>query len=723
MMILSPIYHGQRQDYHPPPGPPPFQFPLLPSPPGSPTRLAQLDPDLADSIPYPLLSNRLSLRSQSSLSSPATPPHLEPSSLPPAVAEDDPEQPWNLVPYHVPWGSSYVGYSSGTLPGPEGGKSIFLRSPTPTKNQRTSQACEKCRERKAKCSGSRPACGRCIARGHVCEYGPEIKKVAAPHGGRTISTSSVPSPASSDHSEPKRQRSNTTSSASTYNSSQDEFEFQPKHQARARGVIGEMAHGEMKPSLEFLNAPVVVATSNPSTPKRPTTRSCASVPNFSLLNKSPTSAGGRVGRKRTATESYGYGFGYSATGRGAEGGRGKVNGGDFVAKCQAADAAAVAAGMAVQTSMTPIKIPVPLSLPQLTLASAEPVEAPCLTAKNIPTPAPPAPPTGDTPWSTHGHAQVISPPRLYRLDIPAMPSVDHHNHNHSHSQPQSLSTPISPEIDMDFAFTSGEERDVHTHTLPSQDGVFGSEQPPSTLDSSLYRFSLNADGVGVGVDHESDRNNSQFHGLRYSMSMPHLGGYTISNSGEGNGHGMEGGGMDGTGDVRLEMDMESDSRGVGVGVGIGGVGIGEFATSYDQAGLFLSPGYGSDSQSTPTSYSYSPTTSTSPITAFEHHISPPSSLPYMPSPPSQHHLDSQGHTSLLFAPRASMAYNSSVHTPTDSIADPLANWNISEDMCQDEASLLRGCFNPNDGIQSHHAHSADGRGMRGFDEDIVVLSI
>ena len=26
------------------------------------------------------------------------------------------------------------------------------------------------------CSGSRPACARCIARGHVCEYGPEVKR-------------------------------------------------------------------------------------------------------------------------------------------------------------------------------------------------------------------------------------------------------------------------------------------------------------------------------------------------------------------------------------------------------------------------------------------------------------------------------------------------------------------------------------------------------------------
>lgn len=61
----------------------------------------------------------------------------------------DPEDAWNLIPYHIPWGSAYHGYKGGTLPGPDG-KCLFLRSPTPLKNQRTGQACEKCRERKAK---------------------------------------------------------------------------------------------------------------------------------------------------------------------------------------------------------------------------------------------------------------------------------------------------------------------------------------------------------------------------------------------------------------------------------------------------------------------------------------------------------------------------------------------------------------------------------------------
>lgn len=65
------------------------------------------------------------------------------------------EEPWNLVTYHIPWGPGYEGYDSetGTLPGPDG-ICVFLRSPTPLKRQRTSQACDKCRDRKAKVRSS-----------------------------------------------------------------------------------------------------------------------------------------------------------------------------------------------------------------------------------------------------------------------------------------------------------------------------------------------------------------------------------------------------------------------------------------------------------------------------------------------------------------------------------------------------------------------------------------
>lgn len=49
---------------------------------------------------------------------------------------------------------------------------IFYRTPEPPR-LRTAQACEKCRVRKAKCSGEHPACQRCLLRGLACIYAPE----------------------------------------------------------------------------------------------------------------------------------------------------------------------------------------------------------------------------------------------------------------------------------------------------------------------------------------------------------------------------------------------------------------------------------------------------------------------------------------------------------------------------------------------------------------------
>jgi len=84
----------------------------------------------------------------------------------------DPDDAWNLIPYNVSWGHEYEEYRAGILPGPEG-DCIFLRSPTPLRNQRASEACKKCRERKAKCTGTRPSCARCASRDYLCEYASE----------------------------------------------------------------------------------------------------------------------------------------------------------------------------------------------------------------------------------------------------------------------------------------------------------------------------------------------------------------------------------------------------------------------------------------------------------------------------------------------------------------------------------------------------------------------
>ncbi|KAI0777822.1 hypothetical protein BD413DRAFT_189868 [Trametes elegans] len=95
----------------------------------------------------------------------------------PVAADDN----WHLIPYDVPWGHEYYRYKAGTLPGPEGA-CIFLRSPTPLKNRRTQKACNKCRQRKAKCSGTRPTCTRCLARGYLCEYVEEDPRPARSSG-------------------------------------------------------------------------------------------------------------------------------------------------------------------------------------------------------------------------------------------------------------------------------------------------------------------------------------------------------------------------------------------------------------------------------------------------------------------------------------------------------------------------------------------------------------
>ncbi|OJT02783.1 hypothetical protein TRAPUB_6639 [Trametes pubescens] len=118
---------------------------------------------------YSDLSSGRSSPSQSSA------PHTPTDQLSSYPLEDASEDSWNLIPYDVPWGPEYYHYRTGTLPGPAGA-CLFLRSPTPLKNRRTQKACNKCRQRKAKCTGTRPTCSRCVARGYICEYVEEAKR-------------------------------------------------------------------------------------------------------------------------------------------------------------------------------------------------------------------------------------------------------------------------------------------------------------------------------------------------------------------------------------------------------------------------------------------------------------------------------------------------------------------------------------------------------------------
>ncbi|THH27527.1 hypothetical protein EUX98_g6671 [Antrodiella citrinella] len=161
------------------------------------------------------------------------------SPIPAAEPSVDDGASWNLVPYDVPWGQDYYQYKQGTLPGPDGA-CLFLRSPTPVEKRRTLQACKMCRERKAKCSGDKPNCTRCLARGYLCQYIPDTKKIrpakAGPlrlKGSRSLShpyqrrdSDSLSVASSTDFSE-YSSYSSASSSASYFSPKEEELEFPP----------------------------------------------------------------------------------------------------------------------------------------------------------------------------------------------------------------------------------------------------------------------------------------------------------------------------------------------------------------------------------------------------------------------------------------------------------------------------------------------------------------
>ncbi|KAF6752037.1 hypothetical protein DFP72DRAFT_1134412, partial [Ephemerocybe angulata] len=128
-----------------------------------------------------------------------------------------PYPPPRLSPPTSDFGSSYPlpgrhGPLAGSLDPTTG---IFYRTPDHPR-LRTAQACEKCRTRKAKCSGDHPSCKRCINRGLVCEYAkegrvrgpnkpkskqspPEDEQATASNRNRSSSTNTSSSTSSSDY--------------------------------------------------------------------------------------------------------------------------------------------------------------------------------------------------------------------------------------------------------------------------------------------------------------------------------------------------------------------------------------------------------------------------------------------------------------------------------------------------------------------------------------------
>ncbi|KAK0200106.1 hypothetical protein DFS33DRAFT_1278493 [Desarmillaria ectypa] len=91
---------------------------------------------------------------------------------------------------------------------------IFYRTPEHPR-LRTAQACEKCRTRKAKCSGEHPSCKRCLTRGLICRYAQE-GRVRGPNKPKKPAVSSEgASPPSSQNQSSRQRRPGSSGSPST----------------------------------------------------------------------------------------------------------------------------------------------------------------------------------------------------------------------------------------------------------------------------------------------------------------------------------------------------------------------------------------------------------------------------------------------------------------------------------------------------------------------------
>lgn len=118
----------------------------------------------------------ISLSARSSGSSPynsASPMPTTPTGM---------EQPM-VNPWLLPFALNAMGAMP--LPNPQ-----FWFGKAPPGRQRTNQACEKCRDRKTKCTGERPSCNRCSQRGYICEYASE-HRVRGPAKNRRRTAASI----------------------------------------------------------------------------------------------------------------------------------------------------------------------------------------------------------------------------------------------------------------------------------------------------------------------------------------------------------------------------------------------------------------------------------------------------------------------------------------------------------------------------------------------------
>ncbi|KAK7467522.1 hypothetical protein VKT23_004575 [Stygiomarasmius scandens] len=128
---------------------------------------------------------------------------------------------------------------------------------------RTALACEKCRERKTKCSGEHPTCQRCKARGLICVYGIRDHKgryQSAFAVTKSHSTSSLRSAATAMDSEPSP--SSGSDSSEKRSRSVEQTIPPPDVYAQQEGGFEQY----WPPQTEFLNQPMDYNVQPSSTP-------------------------------------------------------------------------------------------------------------------------------------------------------------------------------------------------------------------------------------------------------------------------------------------------------------------------------------------------------------------------------------------------------------------------------------------------------------------------
>ncbi|KAG6814552.1 hypothetical protein H0H92_000080 [Tricholoma furcatifolium] len=87
---------------------------------------------------------------------------------------------------YLPPAESHVTSDPQSVSLPPDPEHVFSGRPTtaPSERQRTVQACDKCRERKTKCSGEHPVCQRCTTRGLICQYSSREPRTRGPAKAR-----------------------------------------------------------------------------------------------------------------------------------------------------------------------------------------------------------------------------------------------------------------------------------------------------------------------------------------------------------------------------------------------------------------------------------------------------------------------------------------------------------------------------------------------------------